>query len=418
MQITYFDRADIGEKAIATGVTSLADYRDEVARVVNEFDQTKPESSLATWQDEVMLDEVVQTTSQFNKVKHVVVVGIGGSSLGIEALHQVLGTAKVQLHVLDTVSPHKLQSVLEILSKVKKAEHVAVCVISKSGGTTETLANTSVLLDALENQLGKSMYAQVIYIGNPKNDLLKVGKRLGGHTIAMSEAIGGRYSVFTPVGLVPMLLLGHDVEAILSGVADATDEMFEEAVVESAARLHVYMKKGIRHVNFFAFDTRLQKLGEWYRQLAAESLGKELDIDKKPVKLGFVPTISTPIELHSIGQLYFSGFSDVYTDFVTFDDEDIDYEISAKSKIAPMLKKKSHQEIASAIYGGVIGAYQARVLPYRATMFEDDLAYSMGLFMGMRMLETMYVAKLLNVNAFNQPNVELYKDKTREILGV
>ena len=121
--------------------------------------------------------------------------------------------------------------------------------------------------------------------------------------------------------------------------------------------------------------------------------------------------------MHSIGQLYFSGFSSVYTDFVTFDDDSVNYDIPKKG-IAKLYGKFDVQEVATAIYGGVISAYQERALPYRSTIFTEDLPYSLGLFMGMRMLETMYVAELLNVNAFNQPNVELYKNKTRAILGL
>ncbi len=69
-------------------------------------------------------------------------------------------------------------------------------------------------------------------------------------------------------------------------------------------------------------------------------------------------------------------------------------------------------------YGGVVGAYQEKQLPYRATVFDEGLAYSLGLFMAMRMREVMYIAMLLNVDAFNQPNVELYKEKTRAILKI
>jgi glucose-6-phosphate isomerase len=112
-----------------------------------------------------------------------------------------------------------------------------------------------------------------------------------------------------------------------------------------------------------------------------------------------------------------SGLLPTYTDFVTFDDEDCNYDIPKKG-LSRHYSKFNMQEIATAIYGGVIGAYQTKKLPYRATIFTEDLAHSAGLFMGMRMRETMYVAELLGVNAFDQPNVELYKDKTREILGM
>jgi len=116
--------------------------------------------------------------------------------------------------------------------------------------------------------------------------------------------------------------------------------------------------------------------------------------------------------------LYMSGFSNVYTDFVTFDDEENNFKIPKKG-ISKLYGKHDVQEVATAIYGGVMAAYQEQSLPYRATIFDDgNVSYSLGLFMGMRMLETMYVAQLMNVNAFNQPSVELYKNKTRDILGL
>ncbi len=162
---------------------------------------------------------------------------------------------------------------------------------------------------------------------------------------------------------------------------------------------------------------RLAKLGAWYRQLLAESVGKAVDRAGKPVTKGFLPTISTPVELHSVGQLYLSGFSGVFTDFVTFDDDLIDFKIP-KQGLSKNFGKYTVQEVATGLYGGVMAAYQEKNLPYRSTIFADDLTYSLGLFMGMRMLETMYLAELLNLNAFDQPSVELYKIKTREILGL
>ena len=130
---------------------------------------------------------------------------------------------------------------------------------------------------------------------------------------------------------------------------------------------------------------------------------------------GYVPTISTAVELHSVGQLYLSGFAGVYTDFVTFDDQTNNHAIPKKG-IPKAYGKFDMQEVATAIYGGVIAAYQEQGLPHRATIFTEDLGYSLGVFMGMRMQEVMYAAELLDVNAFDQPSVELYKDKTREIL--
>jgi glucose-6-phosphate isomerase len=346
-----------------------------------------------------------------------VLVGIGGSSLGVEAVHSVLDTGAVKLTVLDTISAHEIDAVLRELTTVKKTEHVAVCVVSKSGGTTETLVNASILLEALKKQWGSAIYKQTIFIGDAGTDFMKMGKKLGVTSITMPKSIGGRYSVATEVGLIPLALLRHDVDAFIEGFADASAAEFEEVTAESAARLSLYIQKSFKHYNFFAFEKRLATLGAWYRQLFAESIGKTTDRAGKPFKKGFLPTISTPVELHSIGQLYLSGFEGVYTDFVTFDDETTDHPIS-KQGLAKAYGRFSAQEVTTALYGGVVGAYNEKQLPYRATIFDDSLPYSLGLFMGSRLRETMYVAELLNLNAFDQPNVELYKHKTKAILGL
>ncbi len=417
MFISYFDDKRISEVKLKSALKKLAPYQSQVKAAALANDESVSEYSLYHARDFALHDTVTSVTKKFKGVKHLVLIGIGGSSLGLEAVHSVLNNGKVKLSVLDTVAPYKVDAVLRELLAYKKSSQFAICIISKSGKTTETLANASVVLDALVAQNGESVYGQTIVIGDPKNDLEKFAKKYGITSVAMPAIIGGRYSVATAVGLIPMAILGYDVDAFIEGYLDASEEKFESLVAESAARLFLYHSLNYHHYNFFAFEPRLEKLGAWYRQLLAESVGKETTETGKSVKVAMVPTISTAVELHSVGQLFMSGVPEAYTDFVTFDDEVIDVAVSKKTKLAPVLKGKSLSEIATALYGGVVAAYEERQLPYRATIFEEELPYSLGLFMGMRMREVMYTAKLLDVNAFNQPNVELYKTKTKEILG-
>lgn len=417
MQFSYFDAEAVDEAAIARGVKKLARYRKHVREVVDERNDNVPEYSLVHPSDPAMHDTIDTLRESFKGIKHLVLVGIGGSNLGTEAVHEALDDAGVTLHSLDTISSHAIARLLDELKSVRTTKKLAVCVISKSGGTAETMVNGGVLLDALQERYGDEVYARTLFIGDPDTDFMKAGSRLKVQRVNMPKIVGGRYSVSTEVGLVPLALLGYDTDAFIAGLLDATCEEFESAVAEQAARVYTYLKRGVRHYNFFAFEPRLATLGAWYRQLSAESLGKAEDRNGKPVKLGFLPTISTPVELHSVGQLYLSGFPNVYTDFVTFDDDSVDYRIP-KQGIAKKYGKFTVSEVAAGLYGGVMAAYQEKALAYRSTIFDESLPYSLGLFMGMRMLETMYVAELLNVNAFDQPNVELYKDKTRAILGI
>lgn len=417
MRFSFSDTDSISGTTIAKDTKKLHTYRQTIEDILSTRNAAKPEYALHYCSEPALHETLAAITKKFTAIKHLVVVGIGGSSLGLEAVHSVLNTGEVKLTVLDTLAANEIESLHKELAALKKINQLAVCVISKSGNTPETLVNASVLLESLKKKWGSAIYAQTLFIGNAGTDFMKAGKRLGATCIAMPEAIGGRYSVATEVGLVPLALLKHDVDSFIEGIVAASEPELEEIALNGAVRIHQYIQKGFKHYNFFAFEKRLETLGAWYRQLFAESLGKSLDKDKKTVTKGMLPTISTPVELHSIGQLYLSGFAGVYTDFVTFDDETTDFAI-AKQGIAKAYGRFSVQEVTTALYGGVIGAYNEQKLPYKTTIFEDELAYDMGVFMGMRMREVMYVAELMNLNAFDQPNVELYKKKTKAILGL
>jgi len=417
MNFSYFDTEFSSDRLIKKHTKKLAKYRAHVDQVFSDRDTAKPEYSLVHAADPVLHDTLDTVRTQFKGIKHLILIGIGGQNLSVQAVHELLGEQKVQLHTLDTVAPYQIDAVLAELKRVKTPKQVAVCVSSKSGATTEVLSNAGVLLTKLEEQLGAAIYSQTIFIGTAGTDFMRIGKRMKATCVSMPEIIGGRYSVGTVAGLVPLALLGHDTDQFISGLLDASNEDYEAITANNAARLAIYLNKKYTHYNFFGFEPRLYKLGAWYRQVQAESLGKATDNKDKPVTKGFVPTITTAVELHSTGQLHMSGLLPTYTDFVTFDDDQHNFDIPRKG-LSKNYAKFNLQEIAAAIYGGVIAAYQAKRLPYRATIFAEDLPYSAGLFMGMRMRETMYVAELLGVNAFDQPNVELYKDKTREILGL
>jgi glucose-6-phosphate isomerase len=417
MRLSFSDYEHIAESTIKREVKKLSEYRAKVAHVLATHDTTAPEYSLVYASDAALHDTLTDIKKQFKGLKHLVLVGIGGSSLGVEAIHNVLDVGDVKLTVLDTLAANELETLIAELNKIKKPKDVAICVVSKSGSTTETLVNAATVIEGLKKSWGEAIYSQLIFIGDAGTDFMKSGKKLGVTCILVPKIIGGRYSVATEVGLVPLALLGHDTDSFIDGFLHASDTEIESTVAEAAARIYSYIQKNYHHYNFFAFEKRLTSLGAWYRQLFAESLGKSVDRTGKPVIKGLLPTISTPVELHSIGQLYLSGFAGVYTDFVTFDDETTDFTIT-KQGLAKKFGRFTVQEVTTALYGGVVGAYHERKLPCKTTIFEEERAYELGLFMAMRLRETMYIAELMNLNAFDQPNVELYKQKTRTILGL
>lgn len=418
MLVSYFDHTGLTDKKLITARKKLDTYRMTIRQSEAANDLSVPESSLYYAKDFALHESIAEAKKKFKKINHLILIGIGGSSLGLEAIHLALGEKEVRLTVIDTVAPYKIGAVLEELMKLKNLSKVGFCVISKSGTTTETLANTSVLMTALKTKFGAQMITQTIFIGDAATPLEAYAKKQKASFYAIPKPIGGRFCMATAAGLIPMALLGHDVDEFIDGYVAAASDDYEQLVTESAVRLSLYRTQlKYNHYNFFAFDTRLSGLAFWYRQLFAESLGKEKARNGKILTTAMVPAVSTSVELHSTGQHYMSGVSAVYTDFVALEDDEIDFKVG-KGTLAPHLASKTLGDIATALYGGVTGAYRERQLPYRTTIFDGSLTYSLGLFMAMRIKEILYVAELEDINAFDQPNVELYKDKMRALLVI
>ncbi len=412
-QINYPESSPIPKSQIK----SVAKYKNKVLSVMKNGSESEPEFALSPIQLDSAYNLAVTIKKKFKGVKLLILVGIGGSDLGTKAVYDACCDNKsVVLHCLNVIYPSDLQNILLTVDKVKNIKKLAICIISKSGKTTETIVNASVLLSALKKKFSKDIYKQTVFISNSDTDLVKWGNKLGGTIVTMPSAVGGRYSVSTVVGLVPLTIMGFAVDDFISGLKLSTTEDSLQASIEQAHVLAFYLKKGYQHYNFFTFNPRLEKLGAWYRQLLAESLGKKLNKRKQLVKNSFLPTISTPAELHSVGQLYFSKVNKVYTDFVTCNDS-VDFALPSNSLLKG-IKVRRLSQVGEAVYDGVLKAYKSQELPHRVTDLETKSLLHLGLFMGGRMLEVMFLADIMNINAFDQPNVELYKKNTKQFLGL
>ncbi len=414
-QINYPEKLPVSKSQLS----SVNKYKDRLLTILEKGDDSASEFTLSPIQLDATSDTLMALKKKFKGVRHLILVGIGGSDLGTRAIYDAVYDDKkeaVSLHCLNIISPHTLKKLLVDISKVRNVKKIAVCVISKSGKTTETLVNISVLLSSLKKQFSGDIYNQTVFISNPDTEFLKWGKRLKVATIAMPTAVGGRYSVSTVVGLVPLTIMGFEVDNFIKGLKLSTSKEELQSAINQAHTLSFYLKKGYQHYNFFVFNPRLEKIGAWYRQLLAESLGKKLNKRKQLVKNSFLPTISTPEELHSVGQLYFSEVNKVYTDFVTCDD-DVDFTLP-KNILLKDFKVRRLSQVGEAIYKGVLAAYKSKDLPHRTTILESNSLSHLGLFMGSRMLEVMFLAKIMNIDAFDQPNVEVYKKNTKQILGL
>ena len=364
--------------------------------------------------------------------KYVVVVGIGGSNLGTIAVQEaILGKLYNQLdpptRVLyaDTVDTDLINDIISIIEPVlKRGEVILINGVSKSGGTTETISNFEILIDCVKKY--HNDYWNHIIVTTDKNSKfwdLAIDKNYD--VLEIPKKVGGRFSVFSSVGLFPLGLLGIDIDQLLDGARNMRDKCLNSDIKSnpamlSASLIFLHHKKKKSIVDLFLFSTDLESIGKWYRQLMGESIGKEFDRDNKQVFQGITPTVSIgSTDLHSMAQLYLGGPFDKFTTFIKVNNSKsnrIIPDFSDYSKLVDGIQKKPLADVMDAILQGIQTAYMKGKRPFTEIILPDKSAFSVGELLQFKMMEIMYLGFLLNVNPFNQPNVESYKIETKKIL--
>jgi glucose-6-phosphate isomerase len=399
----------------------LRSYTDGiVARIGKKNLYEVPESSLLVSGDVSHQRSIEKEIQRLRGAEHVILIGIGGSNLGTEAVYHALKTEKSgELTVLDQIDRESLENLTKLVKREKNPKKLVLVVVSKSGATTETMLNAVKALEICEKRYGEEFKKQVIFIGDRDSTFLDIGRRRGVTCIPMPAIIGGRYSVFTAVGIVPLTLLGIDTGEFRRGAREALRGSNLRATREAGATLALHALGGVHTVNFFTFGKRLEVLGFWYRQLLAESIGKNMTTKGASFSHQLLPIVSTAVDLHSMAQLFLSGYEGMYTHFLYAEDPKPYRLLSSHWLLehVPFLRGKRVGEVSQAIVTGVMRAYDGEKLPYRKTELESVSAYEVGLLMSSLMCEVMCIAHVLGVDAFNQPEVELYKKHTRSILN-
>ncbi len=309
-------------------------------------------------------------------MKYLVVIGIGGSNLGAKAVYEALRPklSGARLLFADTVSP---RMIADIEAQIGDSQDIILNVISKSGTTMETAENFRILSE-------KYPAAEIVVTTDKGSKLWQEAEAKGWKQCEIPSEVGGRFSVFTPVGLFPLEQAGLDTEEFLAGSGEADKKQAEH----DAATIYEYSQKGFVVHNSFFFNPELESLGKWHRQLMGESLGK----DGK----GILPVVTIgSTDLHSMGQLYFGGPKNIFTEFM------------APVESSPLMQ---------AIFEGTKTAYRDHGMPFVEISLDTLDARSLGGYLQLKMFTIIELAKLMGVNAFNQPDVEAYKARTREVL--
>ena len=358
-------------------------------------------------------DDIVETAKLIrSQSKTLVVIGIGGSYLGAKALIELLTpyypTKDFNIIFLGKdMSSSYLYETLEYLKTVD----FSVNVISKSGKTLEPALAFRLVKNLLIEKYG-SDYCKYVFITTSKENsiLNEEAKQEGYKTFYIPKTIGGRYSVITVVGLLPLAAMGFDIFNFMKGVINASQELLtlpfgdNPALQYAAIRNILYNKKYTLEI-FTSFEPKMQYFGEWLKQLFAESEGK----DHKGI---FPVNLIYSTDLHSVGQYVQDGLRNMFETYIDIKKERHTVIITKDNKNLDGLNYLADKEIKfvkDQAMAGTIAAHVAGGVPVLQISLKDSSIETLGELVYFFMLTCGVSGYLLDVNPFNQEGVEAYK---------
>lgn len=378
--------------------------------LINDTSYSTPESFVSLPQDSQFLEKATEIASTFDldKLKYLFLVGIGGSSLGTQAICNAVGKRKVEIILLDTISQNNIKIIENITSDIKTVDEFVINYVSKSGNTTESVINFTLLQGALTKKFG-DIKSRIVITTKAESPATEPAVKVGISLLKIPQNISGRFSVFSLVGLFPLLLAGFDVKKLLEGASSQNQDL--ESPATSASIMFEKISNGYPICENFFFNPEMEFVGKWLRQLIGESLGKE--------GRGVFPAVGIGTnDLHSMYQLYLGGPKNIYTNFIFSKNSGITpialNDLNPLSPLSKIYDGKTTNEILENIYQAVKTTYENNKLPFAEFILEEISEKELGQLMQFKMLETYFLAQLLGVNAFDQPNVESYKSLFRE----
>ena len=330
---------------------------------------------------------------KLKKFKIFQIYGMGGSSLGAKAIYDFVNhKIKKKFYFYDN---------LDLKNQMLKTnQKIFNIVISKSGNTLETIVNDNIFSSK-----------DKLYITESRNSYLRnLALRLKSEIIEHKNFIGGRYSVLSEVGMLPAELMGLNSSKFKRFDQLILNKSFVNNLLHNVSTLYEMIKKGKTNSIILNYDESSSSLFMWYQQLVAESLGKKSN--------GVFPIISSmPKDNHSLMQLYLDGNKNCF--FTFFDVLNQKSTKINKKKIynnLNYLKKHNVQSIKSAQKQATKNVFKAKKIPFRSFEVSNKNEETLGELFTFFMLETILLGKMMKLNPFDQPAVELIKKETKKIL--
>ena len=322
------------------------------------------------------------------------VIGIGGSSLGIQAIYNFLKhKVKNKFIFIDNLISEK--------KKYKKKKFTNL-IISKSGNTIETIVNSNILI--------KNTDKNIFITENKKNYLHILAKKLKAEVVHHNNYIGGRYSVLSEVGMLPAELMGLKSGSFRQLNSLIKNKKFINSLVSNVSSTLFFIKKKKFNSVIINYDEKSDNLFKWYQQLVAESLGKN--------KKGLFPIVSSmPKDNHSVMQLYLDGLQNSF--FTFFYVHEKKTEKIKNNLVLPSQKYLRNKDVSKIIFAqkkATENVFKKKNIPFRSFEINKRDEATLGELFCFFLLETILIGKSLNINPYDQPAVELIKKETKKIL--
>lgn len=361
------------------------------------------------------LESVLAVAEKLRKAAEVVVViGVGGSYLGAKAVQDALspyfeksGDDPEVIFAGQNLSGTYMKQLLQYISD----KEVAVIVISKSGTTTEPAIAFRILLEYMEGRYGTSASERIVAITDKSAGALReLTNRSGFASFVVPDDVGGRFSVFTPVGLLPLAVAGIDIKQLLAGAKDAVQEFSTADISSNSAYQYAALRNHLLDEGFnieilASFAPRFATFHEWWKQLFGESEGK----DGKGI---YPASVAYPTDLHSMGQYVQDGRRELFETFVQFVESVEDSAIPTSTDNLDglnYLADKTMNEINEVTLRATMQAHEAGGVPLILLQVGKHDAYHIGYLIYFFETACAMSAYLLGVNPFDQPGVEEYK---------
>jgi len=349
-----------------------------------------------------------------NKIKDLVIIGIGGSSLGTKAIDAILEfkkTSSINLHFLENADPLNITKTLKDIKK----ESTIFIVISKSGTTIETTSIFKYILDRYKIDLNSKDTKNLISITDFDSPLCKFAKKYSIKTFTIPANVGGRFSVLSAVGLVPLAILGYDIKSLIKGAMDFEDQFFDKKHLHLLEKGYFYYKQGKnKPINvLFSYASSFNYFNQWYVQLWGESLGK---FDPTHKKVGLTPVgLVGSVDQHSFLQLVIQGPEDKTVSFIKVDDFNSDMKIPdiKLDNITGVnyINNHSFNELINAQCMATMESLSEAGIPTDIITINKLSEENLGSLIYYYELLTSCVGIMFNINTYDQPGVEFGKKK-------